>query len=285
MSYEILSVGDKPVNLAPTEPTEPTPSPTEPTEPNPAPVEPQPSEPAPTEEPPKEPTEPPKEGEPEYYFGEAKVEVEVPADIEAALSEKGIDSKQLLSELFAKDGKFELSADNRAKLDEAFGKTMVDGYLNLFKSQNEMTLSKLKAEQEAATAEQAKNSSEFGELVGGDEGWSELDNWASQNMSEQELASFNAVMSLPPEHWVAQKAVIQAIQMRRTAAQGDTSTDAPVKLIGDDSGAGARSSEGMPSTLTRDEFQQIMMTEKYRTDRGYAAKIDAIRSASIAKKI
>lgn len=225
-------------------------------------------------------TEETQESEPEYFFGEDKVEVEVPDDIAAAFAEKGIDSNKVISELFAKDGKFELTPETKAKLDEAFGKPLVDGYLNLYRQQNELSVNKFKSEADAHTKMQEQITTDFTSLVGGDEGWSELDKWAAENMSETELASFNAVMQLPPEHWQAQRAVIEATQIRRGAAVKEADGTGMGKLIGDDSAAGERSVTGLPQTLSMTEFQNLMGTEKYRKDAAYAAQVDAVRRAS-----
>lgn len=225
-------------------------------------------------------TEDTQENVPEYFFGDDQVEVTVPDDIAAAFADKGIDANQVLSELFAKEGKFELTAETKAKLDEAFGKGMVDGYLNLYRQQNEMAVKQFKSDAEAQSKLHEQITSDFSTLVGGDAGWGELDAWAAENMSETDLASFNAVMQLPPEHWQAQRAVIEAIQIKRGAVKTETEGTGMGQLIGDDTTAGGSPTAGLPQTLTMAEFQGIMGSEKYRKDPQYAARIDAVRRAS-----
>lgn len=225
-------------------------------------------------------TEDTQESVPEYFFGDDQVEVAVPDDIAAAFADKGIDANQVLSELFAKEGKFELTAETKAKLDEAFGKGMVDGYLNLYRQQNEMAVKQFKSDAEAQSKLHEQITSDFSALVGGDAGWGELDAWAAENMSDTDLASFNAVMQLPPEHWQAQRAVIEAIQIKRGAIKEETEGTGMGQLIGDDTTAGGSPTAGLPQTLTMAEFQGIMGSEKYRKDPQYAARIDAVRRAS-----
>lgn len=225
-------------------------------------------------------TEDTQDGAPEYFFGDDQVEVAVPDDIAAAFADKGIDANQVLSELFAKEGKFELTAETKAKLDEAFGKGMVDGYLNLYRQHNEMAVKQFRSDAEAQSKLHEQITSDFSTLVGGDAGWGELDAWAAENMSETDLASFNAVMQLPPEHWQAQRAVIEAIQIKRGAVKTDTEGTGMGQLIGDDTTAGGSPTAGLPQTLTMAEFQGIMGSEKYRKDSQYAARIDAVRRAS-----
>lgn len=225
-------------------------------------------------------TEDTQESVPEYFFGDDQVEVAVPDDIAAAFADKGIDANQVLSELFAKEGKFELTAETKAKLDEAFGKGMVDGYLNLYRQQNEMAVKQFKSDAEAQSKLHEQITSDFSTLVGGDAGWGELDAWAAESMSETDLASFNAVMQLSPEYWQAQRAVIEAIQIKRGAVKTETEGTGMGQLIGDDTAAGGSPTAGLPHTLTMAEFQGIMGSEKYRKDPQYAARIDAVRRAS-----
>lgn len=228
------------------------------------------------------PEEKPEEG---FFWGDVPVEIEVPEDIKSAFDEKGLDAQAVVAELFAKDGKFSLSDETRAKLDEAFGKPLVDGYLNLYKQQNEMAIKDFQSQAEAQKAQLEANTNEFTELVGGDEGFSELDAWAAENLSESELASINAVMTLPPEHWQAQKAMLQALQIKRDAAIREAEGDSSVTLIGDAGDGSGKPAVGLPQTLTRAEFQQEMFSERYLTDPAYADQIDAIRQRSAEQGI
>lgn len=215
------------------------------------------------------------------YWGDMPIEVEVPEDISSAFAEKGLDVNAVVSELFSKDGKFELTPETRAKLDEAFGKSLVDGYLNLYKQQNQMAVDGFKAQAEKQKAAQESATAEFTDLVGGDEGWAELDAWAAENLSEQELASLNAVMSLPQGHWTAQKTVLEALKMKRDAKAAAANGDDSIKLLGDE-GASPAAPAGLPATLTKSEFQELMFSDKYAEDPAYAAQVDAIRRKSQA---
>lgn len=292
MSYDILSVGDQPNNngtnsnlsTEPEKVDEPAPAPagTETTQPaGDAPAD---TTEKPAEEPPKE-EEKPEEVEDKFFFDGVEVEVDVPEDISAAFAEKGIDSKAVLKELFADGGKFELTPETKAKLDEAFGKSMVDGYLNLYRQQNSLALKQNQAEAEAATKLQAEITESFNTLVGGDDGWDKLSQWAEENMDEKSLASFNAVMSLPSEHWSAQHAVIEALKIKQQAADTEANGTGMGKLIGDDGSPSPSAPEGVPAVLTRSQFQELMFSEKYKTDPAYAARVDAIRRASADKGI
>lgn len=226
---------------------------------------------------------PPEENEEEeegYYFGDVKVDVEVPSEISEALKEAKIDESKLIKELFNKEGKFELSEATRKSLDKAFGKTMVDGYLNLFKGQNAQAVESYKKEAAALEETMKANSEDFTQLVGGDDGWTELASWAGESLNENELAQFNAVMQLPPEHYAAQRAVVEALQIKRQAALHKANGDERVTLPTDGSAAPERASNSLPESLTRAQFQDIYGSVRYKTDPTYAAQIDNIRRAS-----
>ncbi|QGH45092.1 capsid and scaffold protein [Ralstonia phage Reminis] len=220
-----------------------------------------------------------------FYFGDTRVDVEVPAEISDALKGAKIDETQLLKELFAKDGKFEVSEKTKAALDKAFGKSMVDGYLNLFRQQNQMAMDSYK-KQEADTAAQVKaNAEDFQTLVGGDEGWSELDAWASENLDDAQLSQFNAVMSLPVEHYQAQRAVVEALKIKRDAQIKAAEGDSQVTLPTDGLGESSRSNSGaLPASLSRAEFQELMFSDRYKKEPQYAQQVDKIRSQTIERE-
>lgn len=218
------------------------------------------------------------------YWGDVPVDVEVPKEISDVLKEHKIDEAKLISELFAKDGKFEVSDDTRKALDKAFGKTMVDGYLNLFKQQNQMFMDKHKSDAAAQEAQYAQNSTDFDELVGGDQGWTELAEWAGSNLSEGELAQFNAVMTLPGEHYQAQRAVVEALQIKRLAGIGDTQGDQQVTLLSDSGGGSKPKGDALPSQLSREEFQALFTSPRYNKDKQWATQVDRIRDATITRE-
>lgn len=215
-----------------------------------------------------------------HYWGDLPVEIEVPQEIASALAEHKIDATKLVDELFAKDGKFELSEQSRKALDKAFGKTIVDGYLGLYKQQNEMFMDKHKQSMEDLGKTLEANAADFEELIGGDEGWQELNEWAEANLSEGEIANLNAVMQLPVEHYQAQRTVIEALQVKRLKATAEAAGDTEVTLL-TDSGSPSKASTGaLPASLTREEFQALFNSERYGKDPKWAAQVDGIRRRS-----
>lgn len=215
-----------------------------------------------------------------FFFGDTQVEIEVPSEISEALKTAKIDEASLMKELFAKEGKFEVSEKTKAALDKAFGKHLVDGYLDLFRKQNQMALEGFKRDSEAQSKQLQANSEDFQTLVGGDDGWRELDEWAADNLSDSELQQFNAVMNLPVEHYAAQRAVVEALQIKRKAAVGEAEGDKVVRLPTDGTSGAEKSQGSLPASLTREEFQSLFNSEKYRKDPAWAAAVDNIRRAT-----
>lgn len=224
------------------------------------------------------------EQEPEHtiFWGDTPVEIEVPVEISSALAEHKIDESKLMAELFAKDGKFELSEETRKPLDKAFGKHIVDGYLNLYRSQNQMFMDKQASDAAAQQKQLSDNSADFDTLVGGESGWNELAEWAGSNMSEGELAQFNAVMQLGSEHYTAQKTVVEALQLKRLHGLGEKAGDQAVTLLTDSGGNSGKPTDGLPNSLSMSEYHSLMQSQRYKTDKAYELAVDNLRRASKA---
>ncbi|UCR91790.1 capsid assembly scaffolding protein [Escherichia phage ULINTec4] len=216
----------------------------------------------------------------QYFFGEHEVTVDIPQDVTDSLKEKGIDAKQVAKELYSKDGKFELSDATKQKLYDAFGKFAVDAYLSGLKAQNEAFFLK---EANAAKELEVANTQRFSDVskeVGGEEGWSRLEAWALEALSDDELTAFNAVMESGNQY--LQQYAVRELESRRKAAQGD---DKP-NLIEPSAPATASEDNG---PLSREQYLREMMTlsSRFGTDKKaaaeYQAKLDARRRAGMAR--
>lgn len=214
-----------------------------------------------------------------YYYGGNEVEIEIPTDVEESLKEKGIDAKALVSELYSKDGDFSLSDETKQKLYDAFGKFSVDAYLSGLKAQNEMFF--MNEATKAKEMEQA-NTQRFNDIakeVGGDEGWTRLEEFALSTLSDEELTAFNAVMDSGNQY--LQMYAVRELEARRKQAQGDDK----VELV---QGTPA-SDEGDNSPLSAQEYirEVAQIGSKFRGDRKgaaeYQAKLDARRRAGMAR--
>ncbi|QZI79595.1 capsid assembly scaffolding protein [Escherichia phage vB_EcoP-G3A1] len=215
-----------------------------------------------------------------FFFGEQEVEIEIPDDVSFALKEKGIDAMQVAKELYGEGGKFELTEETKQKLYDAFGKFAVDAYLNGLKASNEAFLIKSEAQAKEAKAADAQRFTDIASEVGGEEGWSRLEEWALETLSDEELAAFNAVMASGNQY--LQQYAVRELEGRRKQAQGD---DKP-SLIEPSAPAKANEENG---PLTRDQYVQAIATlsQKYGNDRKAMAeaqaKLDARRRAGMAR--
>uniref|UniRef100_A0AAU6W053 Structural protein n=1 Tax=Pseudomonas phage Ulitu01 TaxID=3138550 RepID=A0AAU6W053_9CAUD len=216
-----------------------------------------------------------------FYFGDQAVEVTVPDEIAAALTEAGVDQKALLAELFAKEGKFELSEDTRGKLEAKFGKLMVDGYLNMYKGLNDQTIAKHAQEQTSAAEQTAAMQSEYKELVGGEEGLNKLESYILSNFDEKQIGSYNAIMG--GDNWEAQKMVIQMARQQMAAHDKQTNGDRSIELLTDGGETAHKGDDDVTvkGYITGAEYQKLMDSDKYWSDRDYQRKVDSMRSQSI----
>ena len=217
-----------------------------------------------------------------FFFGEQEVEIEIPDDVSTALKEKGIDAMQVAKELYGEGGKFELKEETKQKLYDAFGKFAVDAYLNGLKASNEAFMLKAETQAKEAEAADAQRFTAIASEVGGEEGWSRLEGWALETLSDEELTAFNAVMASGNQY--LQQYAVRELEGRRKQAQGD---DKP-SLI--EPSASAKANEGN-GPLTRDQYVHAIATlsQKYGNDRKAMAeaqaKLDARRRAGMARGI
>lgn len=220
--------------------------------------------------------------EPRYFFGEHEVTIEIPDDVTEALKEKGLDAAKVAAELYGEGGKFELSDETKQKLYDAFGKFAVDAYLSGLKAQNETFFLR---EENAAKEMEAANAQRFTDIskeVGGEEGWTRLEEWALETLSDDELTAFNAVMQSGNQY--LQQYAVRELESRRKSAQGD---DKPVLI--EPTGSAAPTESNAP--LSRDQYirEIAQLGQKYGRDRKAMAeaqaRLDARRRAGMARGI
>lgn len=217
------------------------------------------------------------EDNPSFYWGDEQVEITIDDEVDVAMKEKGLDAMAIAKELYAKDGGFNLSDETKEKLYAAFGKFSVDAYLSGLKAQNEMFI--LNGQRDAEKAEQAnaERYTQVAKEIGGDEGWSRLEAFALETLSDDELAAFNEVMTSGSQY--LQAYAVRELESRRTKAQGDDK----VTLI-----PGNAATESGKGPLNRQDYlaEISKLSQTYRGDKeGYAkasAALDARRRAGMA---
>lgn len=168
-------------------------------------------------------------------------------------SESSVDSSQQLDDLvsMALDGA--LTPEARAALDEAG----LGGHFDMIVNGHK--------------AEIAKNDAEIVGVVGGQEAYGELQEWALTNLSDTEVASFNRAVLETGDMGIA-KLAVEGLQARYLKANGS----APDKVIE----AGGTSNEATRPYASRDEYIDEYMSMKYKSDPDYAAQVEAKRAQS-----
>jgi len=217
--------------------------------------------------------------EPTFFYGESEVTLDIPEDLAAELSAKGLNVNELAAELYGKENNFTLKPETREKLDAAFGKFAVDAYLNSLKLTNDSFLREQKDAVAGKERADAERFSSIAELVGGEEGWEALAGWGNDNLSQEEIDDLNAVMSSGNE--ALQKYAVKMLANKRRAAEGDPEA----VLIQGDNTSPASEGAALSATAYRDAEQEAR--REYRGNQaGYkaaVAKLDSRRRAGIAK--
>lgn len=213
----------------------------------------------------------------ELYFNGQQIQVEVPEDIQSNLEEAGVNVNQVINELYSKDGDFTLSEETRAPLDAKYGKGIVDTYLNALKTQNETVLKNL--EDDKASAEEAdRQAIEWSnEMVGGEENWNALEEWAANNLEDSQVDSFNKAMDTG-DPWI-QEMAIHKLANQMNEAEGDTA----VTLISGDANSnadsGPLSAQDYISAMTGKDFTSLRGDERAAAQ----SKLDARRRAGMQR--
>lgn len=222
--------------------------------------------------------------EPEFYFGDTRVTVDVPPEVEQSLKDVGLESADVLNELFGKGNDFSLKPETREKLDAKYGKAIVDSYLNMFKTLNS---SKVKEHEASVVSEQEKvaaQHAEYSDTVGGVEGLEAIEAYILQNMNEKQIKSYNAVMS--GDNHEAHMLVLSSIKGEMEAKAKAAAGDSAITLIGDDSSSASSKQDPLSSgAITRDTYYELMATPEYQKSPAYQQRVDAARMQGKRKGI
>lgn len=188
-----------------------------------------------------------------FTFNGVAATVEVPEDLRAELTAKGIDVNAVVTELYTSEG-FVLTEATKATLDTAFGKNTVDLFLSALKSQNENTF-KNHADSIAAVSQAEEAAwNETAEQIGGAENWPALEAFALATMTDTALEEFNKVMASGNRY--AQKLAIGDVYSKFKTAEGD-----PAAVLVQADGV-PDGSEGAP--LSYSAYQTLIRSGEYR---------------------
>jgi len=209
-------------------------------------------------------------------LGDFEGTVTIPADLANLAGEAGIDISAVASELYASED-FSLSDETKDSLYDKFGKWQVDSYLAGIKAQNDNTLSAHKSQVEEFTAASQKAWDATLEVMGGEDRWDDMADYAQRNLPPDEVEEFNNVM----EHGSMrmQQLMIKDMYAKfEVAGKPVLSADSVVlDLEEGDNGKG-----DVITALTKAEYLALFPTGEYHKD---PAKYDKLRQAGINKGI
>ncbi len=176
-------------------------------------------------------------------------EVEEVSDAESALTRA--------SESYAKDGKLdEASIEELSKMDS---KELIQAYVQYY-SKNQAS--------QAAQQQQAVDSKSIYDSVGGEEAYTEMIGWAANNLSPEEIASYNEVTS--SGNTAAVKFAVEALSNRYKSSEG---SEAPLVT-------GRKAAPAKDRFRSHAELSRAISDPRYSTDPAYRADVEAKLSRS-----
>ena len=173
-------------------------------------------------------------------------EVEELTDAQFALSKA--------SEVYAKDGKLdEASIEELSKMDS---KELIQAYVQYY------------SKNQAAAQQQAVDTGSIYSSVGGEEAYTEMIGWAADNLSSEEIASYNEVTN--SGNTAAIKFAVEALSNRYKAAEG---SEAPLVT-------GRKAAPAKDRFRSHAELSRAISDPRYQSDPAYRQDVEAKLSRS-----
>lgn len=204
-------------------------------------------------------------------FDGVSVTIDVPDDVRQLADSKGFDAEKLISELFNSET-FEFSEETRTALDAAYGKTYVDFLLKGLSADMKGSVGAYKdgiAAKEKAETDAYEN---VLSIVGGEEGWAKLEDFANAQGADF-VDGLNEAMK-SGNRWLQEMAINHAVALM-SPAQAEVEAVKPLELIQGDGVVSA--SKSHCSAL---EYREAIANGEYNKE---PAKWDALRRAGMAK--
>ena len=199
---------------------------------------------------------------PEATDEESGEEVDAPeSGVKEEVEEKTSDTEFALSkasEVYAKEGK--LNEETIEELSKMDSKELIQAYVQYY-SKN----------QQAAQQQQAVDTASIYESVGGENAYTEMIGWASQNLSPEEISSYNEVTN--SGNAAAIKFAVEALSNRYKNAEG---YEAPLVT-------GKKSAPTQKVFRSHAELSRAISDPRYSTDPAYRSDVEAklARSADL----
>lgn len=173
-------------------------------------------------------------------------EVEEVSDAESALTRA--------SEAYAKDGKLdEASIEELSKMDS---KELIQAYVQYY------------SKNQTSQQQQAVDTNSIYSSVGGEEAYTEMIGWAANNLSSEEIASYNEVTN--SGNTAAIKFAVEALSNRYKAAEG---SEAPLVT-------GRKAAPSKDRFRSHAELSRAISDPRYSSDPAYRADVEAKLSRS-----
>ncbi|MGL4353253.1 MAG: hypothetical protein ACRCTP_04875 [Aeromonas popoffii] len=207
----------------------------------------------------------------DLMFDGIPVTIDVPDDVRQLADSKGFDAEKLISELFTSET-FEFSEETRTALDAAYGKTYVDFLLKGLKADMANSVGAYKdgiAAKEKAETDAYEN---VLSIVGGEEGWAKLEDFANAQGTDF-VDGLNEAMK-SGNRWLQEMAINHAVALMNPA-QAEVEAVKPLELIQGDGAVNASKSH-----CSAVEYREAIANGDYNKE---PAKWDALRRAGMAK--
>jgi hypothetical protein len=201
-------------------------------------------------------------------FNDALINIQIPPDAAKLAAEKGFDIKDLTSELFSSED-LSFSQETYDKLVDAYGKFFVDMTIQSVKSS--ATLGVKEAKEAYAVAEKEAFDNISG-IVGGEEGWSKLEEFAS-SLEAEEVSRFNEAMQ--SGNPLLQRYAVEALMAKMPK---EDEAPQPLRVVDGKINTGGGSS----GYMTAAEYQAAIISGEYKKN---PAHYDTLRRNGINKGI
>lgn len=189
-------------------------------------------------------------------------ETDLNKQVQDKLVEAGFDYDAVIKEVTDAG---EITPELVAKLKDKINPEFIDAHLGRIKSEIELNKVIAAKEIEKQNRKTAEMNSYIYDQVGGEDNFKRIAGYLNDNLSKEEVDTLNALLGSGNKSQVniAMKTAVDkynAFKGSGQLMQGDTS-----------------STENSFQRIEKEEFFQIMTTEKYKTDKTYAREIDARR--------
>ena len=208
-------------------------------------------------------------------YKDQDVEVTIPKEVCNLAKEKGIDVEAVTKELYSSEN-HTLTDETKKSLYDAFGKYQVDVYLDYVSQQNEQSLNTYKSNLETKSQNEKAAWDDTMKIMGGEDHWNDLSEYANENLTDAEIQDFNTIME---KGSLKMQQLMIADLYGKFEKAGSPVAPATLDL---EEGKNIQASDTGGQPLTAAEFLKVMTSGEYRKN---PQKYDTLRQKGIDKGI